>query len=263
MHLLARWFGIIGGLFRTVAVDAIVAVGVWLFSRLRVPAWPKRTKTVDEPEPYRFRRRDDVLLRLSLAGGAVMALFAGGFLMVRVNAADIDHDAPVQPMWFDHRHHVTGYRIDCRYCHATVERAAVASVPPTETCVPCHQPVWRESRYFAPVRASLATGRPIPWVRVHDLPDYVFFHHAIHVRKGIGCETCHGRVDRMERVKQVAPLTMEWCLDCHREPERYLRPPSAITTMGYRPDRPQEEVGLELKRAYGIEEVTTCTACHR
>jgi hypothetical protein len=215
------------------------------------------------PPPYHFRRRDDLLLRGALAGLCCVVLLAGGWAMVRVNGADIADHAPDQPMWFDHRHHVAGFRIDCRYCHYTVERAPTASVPPTEACVPCHQAVWLQSRYFQPVRASLATGRPIEWVRVHDLPDYVFFNHAIHVRKGVGCETCHGRVDRMERVKQVAPLTMEWCLECHRAPERFLRPRPEVTTMGYRPAGSQEEIGLALKRAYDVAEVTTCTACHR
>lgn len=169
----------------------------------------------------------------------------------------------VQPVPFDHRIHVTGLQIDCRYCHNTVERAASAGIPSTAACLPCHNRAWREGPVFAPVRRSLSTGRPIPWRRVNGLPDYVYFNHAIHVSKGVGCETCHGRVDRMARVQQAAPLTMSWCLDCHRQPERHLRPVEQITTMGWRPRRPQEVVGPELARRYHVAHLTNCSACHR
>lgn len=182
---------------------------------------------------------------------------------VRTPLVTGQHSAPAQPVLFSHQIHVTGLRIDCRYCHSTVERAASAGVPPTETCVPCHSAVWFQGPLFQPVRQSLATGRPIPWRRVNGVPDFVFFNHAIHVNKGVGCETCHGRVDRMERVEQAEPLTMGWCVDCHRHPEDHLRPVDQVTTMGWHPDVPQRQLGLALKRRYHVQERTTCSACHR
>jgi hypothetical protein len=168
-----------------------------------------------------------------------------------------------QPVPFDHRHHVVDDGIDCVYCHDEVERSPVAGVPSTSTCLNCHNQIWNRSPLLALVWESRSERRPITWLRVNDLPDFVFFNHAIHVNKGVGCETCHGRIDQMARVYQAAPLTMGWCLDCHRDPARYLRPRSAITTMGYRPARPQDEIGPELARRYGVRSITNCTACHR
>ncbi|HEX7128068.1 MAG TPA: cytochrome c3 family protein [Thermodesulfobacteriota bacterium] len=168
-----------------------------------------------------------------------------------------------QPVQFDHRHHVADDGIDCRYCHSAVERSSTAGIPSTSLCMNCHGQIWNTSPLLAPVRASYETGRPIAWNRVHQLPDFVYFDHAIHVGKGIGCVSCHGRVDLMPRVFQVAPLTMGWCLDCHRAPERHLRPLDQITNMAWTPDRPQLEVGRELKARYGVREMTTCTTCHR
>jgi hypothetical protein len=174
------------------------------------------------------------------------------------------HTAPQPVASFSHQIHVTGLQIDCRYCHYTVERAANAGMPSSSTCLPCHNEVWRAGALFAPVRASLATGQPIPWQRINRLPDFVFFNHAIHVNKGVGCETCHGRVDEMQQVRQVAPLTMSWCLDCHTQPERYLRPVEQMTAMGWHPTSgTQLAEGRQLKAKYHVQELTTCTACHR
>jgi Cytochrome c7 and related cytochrome c len=165
---------------------------------------------------------------------------------------------------FSHQIHVTGLQIDCRYCHYTVERAAAAGMPSSTTCLPCHNQVWRSGAPFAPIRASLASGRPVSWLRINRLPDYVFFNHAIHVNKGVGCETCHGRVDQMAVVRQAEPLTMSWCLDCHTHPERYLRPVEQVTAMGWHPvHATQLALGRELKQRYHVQELTTCTACHR
>src|SRR5690606_11395690 len=122
-----------------------------------------------------------------------------------------------------------------RYCHSTVEQSNTASIPPTDTCMGCHRQIATDSDILEPVRASAAEGQPLTWLRVHDLPDHVHFNHAIHVRQGVGCETCHGRVDQMPVVVKTQPLHMAWCLDCHREPERYLRPRSEVTTMGWEP----------------------------
>src|SRR6266536_1450122 len=140
-----------------------------------------------------------------------------------------------QPVRFSHPVHVNGMRIDCRYCHAGAERAAMAGIAPTRACVPCHEPLWIDSREFAPVRASLSRATPLQWNRVNSLAGFVFFNHAVHTQKGIGCETCHGRVDLMEQVYQTAPLTMGWCIQCHTAPERFIRPTDQVTTMAWKP----------------------------
>jgi hypothetical protein len=229
------------------------------------PTRPPRDGSREPSVPPLFTPRADVVMRAALlvVGTLVVAtpiLLITGARLPEFTGAQ---RRPAQPMWFDHRHHVAGFRIDCRYCHSTVERSATASVPSTATCVPCHSPGWLNGPHFAPVRRSLTTGMPIPWRRVHDLPDHVYFNHAIHVRKGVGCETCHGRIDRMELVEQAAPLTMRWCLDCHQAPERFLRPVEEITTMGWQPEKSQLEVGRELKERYAVRELTDCTSCHR
>lgn len=209
-----------------------------------------------------FPRWSDTFLRIGLisvgvAGAGVIAL-----LLWRANVAHAEDEPPPQPMWFDHRHHVGGFRIDCRYCHSDSDRARTAGMPDTRLCVPCHQAVWLESPFFEPVRRSLEENTPLAWARATDLPDHVFFHHGVHVSKGIGCETCHGRVDLMERPRRVVPLTMEWCLECHRDPLPHLRPREEVTTMGWTTDRPRRELGEELAQRYGVRSVTNCTACH-
>jgi cytochrome c7-like protein len=172
--------------------------------------------------------------------------------------------APVsQPVPFDHRLHVTGFRIDCRYCHSTVERSSTAGIPAASMCVPCHSDTWMKSPQLAPIRQSVATNRPIQWNRVHILPDFVYFDHAIHVAKGVGCESCHGRVDQMAQVYQAKPLTMSWCVSCHRDPAAQLRPDSAITVMGWRPDEPQRVIGQRLMAEYHVRSLTNCSTCHR
>lgn len=172
--------------------------------------------------------------------------------------------APVpQPVAFPHTVHAAEAGIDCRYCHHLVDRTPFAGIPSTEICLGCHRQVLAASPRLAPVRASMESGEPIPWRRVHNLPDHVYFDHAIHVRQGVGCVTCHGRVDLMPRVAQVSPLSMTWCLDCHRRPERHLRPREEVTNMSWTPDRPQRALGLALKREYDVREAVTCTACHR
>jgi hypothetical protein len=171
-----------------------------------------------------------------------------------------------QPVQFSHQHHVGGIGIDCRYCHTSVEVSSSAGIPPTKTCINCHSQIWSTSPYLEPVRASFRDDKPLQWVRVHDLPDFVYFNHSIHVKKGVGCETCHGRVDRMPLMLQEASLQMEWCLDCHRDPAQYLRPTEAITTMGYRPAGNQREIGQRLFAEYKIaneEHMTSCSVCHR
>jgi Cytochrome c7 and related cytochrome c len=171
-----------------------------------------------------------------------------------------------QPVQFSHQHHAGGIGIDCRYCHTSVEISPSAGIPPTKTCINCHSQVWNTSPYLEPVRASFRDDKPLNWVRVHDLPDFVYFNHSIHVTKGVGCETCHGRVDRMPLMMQKSSLQMEWCLDCHRDPSRFVRPVDQITTMGYQPAVSQSELGPRLVKEYkiaGIQHMTSCSVCHR
>jgi hypothetical protein len=168
-----------------------------------------------------------------------------------------------QPIQFSHQHHVGGIGIDCRYCHTSVETAAQAGVPPTKTCMNCHSQIWITSQFLEPVRESFRSDRPLRWTRVHDLPDYVYFNHSVHIKKGIGCSTCHGRVDRMPLVYQKASLQMGWCLDCHRNPEQYVRPREAVFQMDYEPPANQAELGAQLVKAYDIRTLTNCSTCHR
>jgi menaquinone reductase, multiheme cytochrome c subunit len=170
--------------------------------------------------------------------------------------------APTQPVAYSHGLHAGELGIDCRYCHNTVESAAHAAIPPTQTCLNCHQTIRSESERLVAVRLSLRTGRPIAWRRVHDLPDYVYFDHSAHVRRGIGCVSCHGRVDTMDVVHQAEPLSMGWCLDCHRNPQPHLRPLSRITDLGWTRDAATAEE-RELLQTYDVRPSTDCNTCHR
>jgi hypothetical protein len=188
--------------------------------------------------------------------------------------------APEQPVPYSHALHVGKLGLDCRYCHHTVENAAFAAIPPTQVCMNCHTAIQNASPRLAPVRESWQTGKPVEWVKIHDLPDYAFFNHSAHINHGVGCVTCHGRIDQMDVVQQVAPLSMGWCLDCHREPEKHLRPRDQVTNMSWKPtDHPdvkakgitdegeaQKWLGAELKKQYGIHDsayMTSCYTCHR
>ncbi|HEX5385683.1 MAG TPA: cytochrome c3 family protein [Gemmatimonadales bacterium] len=227
--------------------------------------------------PALFRPGSNGVMRRTLLAIAVVIVAVPLLLMawVRTPLVTREGDSPAQPVPFDHRIHAHALRIDCRYCHSDVERSAVAGMPSTQTCVPCHNQTWFNGPQFAPVRQSLASGRPIPWRRVNGLPDFVFFNHAVHVNGGVGCETCHGQVDRMARVKQAAPLTMAWCIDCHRNPNPRLRPVAEMTAMGWDPhagggrgDRAAGAGGQLAARTpvvsdERIREITNCSACHR
>ncbi len=195
-----------------------------------------------------------------LAGVGVL-----GYIFVRSSFMTRKDIVVEQPVPFSHEHHVDGLGIDCRYCHTTVEQTASAGIPPTKTCMTCHSQIWSTSPILEPVRDSWRTGQPIEWVRVYDLPDFVYFNHSIHVAKGVGCETCHGRIDRMPLVWKAVTLQMEWCLECHRHPERSIRPRAQIYTMGWQPAQNQEAQGTELSQAYHIQthQLTDCTVCHR
>ncbi len=171
-----------------------------------------------------------------------------------------------QPVQFSHKHHVGDDGIDCRYCHTSVETSASAGIPPTQTCMNCHNQLYADQEYLEPVRASYRDNKPIKWERVHDLPGYAYFNHSIHVAKGVGCSTCHGQIDNMPAVYQENTLQMEWCLSCHRQPEDFIRPKSEIYNMQWKDSNLTAEQRLKLKADYKIrskELLTSCSTCHR
>jgi hypothetical protein len=210
-----------------------------------------------------FTPTHSAALRRALAGLVALGVagVAAPMIFVRTpwrRGQEVEVD---QPVFFDHRHHVRDDGIECRFCHASVETSSTAGLPSTDVCMGCHAQVWRDSPLLEAVRRSAFSGAPIPWNRVHRVPDFVYFDHSIHVRGGVGCESCHGRVDTMPRVRQVASLTMGFCLDCHRAPEPHLRPPSTVTEMGRAKTEP--EAARALAAALGTRRLTHCTACHR
>lgn len=170
---------------------------------------------------------------------------------------------PEQPVPYSHALHAGELGLDCRYCHNTVEQAAMAAIPPTETCMNCHQRVKTASTKLEPIRQSFASGQPVEWTKVHDLPDYAYFNHSAHVTRGVGCVSCHGRVDQMEVVHQEKPLSMAWCIECHRAPEEVLRPPSEVTNMRWQPPEDQLAFGAKLREQGNINPPTDCSTCHR
>src|SRR5687768_14529830 len=215
-----------------------------------------------------FHRTTNVYSRLSIL--AVLLVVGGlGATLALFNWSGYNTNQNVhveQPIQFSHAHHVGGMGIDCRYCHTSVEESAFANIPPTKTCMNCHSQVWNQAPILEPVRASFRDNTPLEWTRVHDLPDFVYFNHQVHVAKGVGCATCHGRVDQMPLMLQHASLQMEWCLECHRAPERFLRPKEEVFNMAYEAPANQLELGSRLKQQYGIasvEHLTSCSTCHR
>ena len=212
-----------------------------------------------------FHRSTNTLSRVSIFGAL---FFVAGllWLLAVINRSGYVTNqgvARTQPVQFSHKHHVAELGIDCRYCHTSVEVSWVASVPPTKTCMNCHEQIWAHSDYLEPVRASWDSDRSIEWVKVNDLPDYVYFNHSVHLHKGIGCVSCHGRVDQMNQLYQAASLQMEWCVDCHRHPERHVRPREEIYNLGWEPSGSQESQGVELVKAYDVHPRTDCSTCHR
>jgi hypothetical protein len=215
-----------------------------------------------------FPRNANAVVRMSLAGALIVILLGGWivFALMRSSWATRQNEFVEQPIQFSHAHHAGGMGLDCRYCHTSVETSSFAGIPPTRTCMNCHSQIWNTAPILEPVRASFRDNRNLTWIRVNDLPDFVYFNHQIHVRQGVGCVTCHGRVDQMPLTYQAAPLLMEWCLDCHRAPEKYLRPREQVFNMAYEPPANQIEFGLDLKQKYGIssrEHMTSCSVCHR
>lgn len=200
-------------------------------------------------------------LGLGAVGGLAYAVFIVWYGF-SPKTTDVGYQ-PQQPVPFSHALHAGQLGMDCRYCHNTVDRAAQAAVPATETCMNCHSLVRTKSPKLLPVRESMASGQPVEWVRVHDLPDYVYFNHSAHVTRGVSCVSCHGRIDKMEVVSQEQTLSMAWCLDCHRAPEDHLRPTEFVTKLDWTPSEPQAVMGARLREANHINPPMDCSTCHR
>jgi hypothetical protein len=215
-----------------------------------------------------FDRSSNIYSRLSLLavvlfvgalGTAVAILNWSGYNTGQDNFVE-------QPIQFSHAHHAGGMGIDCRYCHTSVEESAFANIPPTKTCMNCHSQIWTNAPILEPVRASFREEKPLQWTRVHDLPDFVYFNHSIHVKKGVGCATCHGPVDKMPLIYQRATLMMSWCLDCHRNPAKYVRPRDQVFNMSWVPPADDPDLGARLVKEYriaSVDQLTSCSTCHR
>lgn len=218
--------------------------------------------------PQVFPRWTNVGSKMSVFGGlGAVAFFTWAFIVyVQSSYGTSAGVKSVQPVPFSHEHHAGGLGIDCRYCHTTVERSAFAGLPETKTCMNCHSQIWVGSEMLAPVRESYRTNRSIAWQRVYRTPGFVYFDHHIHVQNGIGCSSCHGAIDRMPFTEQSASLLMQWCLDCHRDPARQIRPREEVFNIGYRQPANQLELGRRLVDEYDIldkKQLTSCSTCHR
>lgn len=217
--------------------------------------------------PQIFHPSTNTLSKASIFGAVfVLAAIAWGLgIYVRSPYATGAQIIQEQPVPFSHERHVAGNGIDCRFCHASVEVSSSAGMPSTETCMSCHAQIFADAPILEPVRQSLATGQPLAWKRVHDLPDFVYFDHSAHVQNGIGCSTCHGAVHEMPLMRKVHSLHMEWCLGCHGDPVPYLRPPEEVFNMDWRPPPNQRAVGQRLLEAYDVrvEQLRDCWICHR
>jgi hypothetical protein len=203
--------------------------------------------------------------KLSLVFGNILAVGALlGILQIgRSPYVTRAQETREQPVPFSHKHHVSGLGIDCRYCHTSVETGAFAGIPPTKTCMTCHSQIWADSPMLEPVRESYRTDQSIEWLRLHDLADFVYFNHSIHVKKGVGCDTCHGPVNEMPLMWKEETLQMEWCLECHREPEKFVRPREEVFNYEWVPPTDQLTLGRELVEKYDIQRLDNCSVCHR
>ena len=211
-----------------------------------------------------FPKSSDLIFKVAgaLIGlGAVSGIAAYAYLS-HPAVIDIGYQ-PQQPVAYSHKLHAGELGINCFYCHSTVYRGAFAAIPGTEICMGCHTNVRDKSPRLELVRSSYQTGQPIPWIKIHDLPDYVFFNHSSHVTAGVSCVSCHGRIDQMVEVKQEKPLNMAWCLDCHRNPAPNIRPAELVTQLDWKPDRDPAEIGREIIAQKGLHPPTNCSGCHR
>jgi len=215
-----------------------------------------------------FHRSANFIARASLLGVALLAGAALTAVLVLARSPYITNQrvTRAQPVQFSHKHHVGDDGIDCRYCHTSVENSAYAGIPPTKTCMNCHSVLFNNVGYLEVIRESYRTDESIRWTKVHRLADYVYFNHSIHVNKGIGCSSCHGPINQMPLIYQASPLNMNWCLDCHRNPQANLRPKDQIFNMDWKAPANQEEVGRQLAADYKLRttvELTSCSTCHR
>ena len=209
----------------------------------------------------------NTLSRVSILGGVFLCagalwVSAAVFRSPYVSRAGVTRPQPVP---YSHKTHVGALGLDCRYCHSFVESSSSAGLPPTKTCMACHSDILSQSPVLSKVRASYEEDRPIRWTRVHDLPDFVHFDHSIHVRAGVGCSSCHGRIDRMPLVAQGSDLQMDWCIGCHRQPESHLRSGAEIFNPAWRspPDQALRGARLLKERAIQTESLTDCSVCHQ
>lgn len=198
--------------------------------------------------------------------GSVFILGGLGWFAFTVVRSPYQNEVGVardQPVPFSHKHHVEGLGIDCRYCHTSVEESAFAGIPSTQTCMNCHSVVWKDAPILEPVRQSLQENKPLEWVRVHDLSDFVYFDHSVHIAKGVSCVSCHGQVNEMPLMWRDKSLSMQWCLSCHREPEKELRPVDKVFDMHWKPEQDKEFVHPEIDTGKTVNQLTNCTVCHR
>ena len=214
-----------------------------------------------------FRPSSNTISKVSITAVVVFlgSLLVLGYTMDRGPWTTGVQIAPEQPIPFSHKHHVKDDGIDCRYCHTSVETSSYAGLPPTEICMSCHSQIWINATLLQPLRDSWTSGRSIAWVRVHDLPDFVYFNHSIHINKGIGCSACHGRVDEMALTYKVNTLNMNWCINCHRDPAKLIRPRSEVFNIDYvyPPEAEQMKLGRKLVEEYHVQSLTDCVTCHR
>jgi Cytochrome c3 len=215
--------------------------------------------------PQIFHRSFNTISRVTIFGAVFILAGLGWGLSVFARSSYVTNIGitRAQPIPFSHEHHVNGLGIDCRYCHTSVERSAYPGMPPTKTCMNCHQQIWVGSEMLAPVRDSFRTGVPIEWSRVHRLAEFAYFNHSVHVNKGVGCTTCHGPVNNMPLMWQHGTLLMEWCLDCHRKPELYVRDKKDVFSVDWEPPSNQAEIGKKLVDEYRIQSLIHCSTCHR
>lgn len=236
-----------------------------MLARRSTPAASHIVRSEDGDQGPLFPAWSTTVLRLCLAGIAIGVSASLLVLLAWERSPYVtgELNPAMQPVKFDHRHHVRDAGISCTYCHAEVTTSATAGIPASSVCMGCHAQIWSRSPELEPVRASYFSDAPLQWERVTRLPDFVFFNHAIHVNKGVGCATCHGRIDLMSQVYAVNPFTMKFCLDCHRAPEKYLRPPELVTDMEWTPDARRSAQGSDLRRQLHVQPGLDCTSCHR
>jgi hypothetical protein len=202
------------------------------------------------------------IILVVVGGGVITAVASAVYWGPAVTQKGVHRNQPVP---FSHQRHVQGNGMDCRYCHTTVETSAFAGIPPTETCMTCHSQIFTEQSIFKPVTQSWSSGAPIEWARVNDLPDFAYFNHSIHVNKGIGCTECHGQVDEMRLTYKAETLHMMFCTNCHRAPEKYIRPKDEVFNMDWKRPANQLEMGRELVKEYNVRvgQLINCSICHR